>query len=133
MALSAESKKHLRVLVVDDEPTMLSFIEGVLKSIGVVGITTAIDGQKALDVLARESAPFDLVISDWQMPNMDGLTLLEKFRELHPGTPFVMLTAKNDVAAFGAAKRSGATYFFMKPMEAADLAARLGSLVSLME
>jgi len=133
MALTSQQQQNIRVLVVDDEQPMLNLVEGVLKSIGVVNIVTALDGQQALGIVSSESTAFDLVISDWQMPNMDGLALLEEFRELHPGTPFVMLTAKNDVAAFGAAKRSGATYFFMKPMEAPDLAARLSSLFLLMD
>ena len=66
------------------------------------------------------------------MPNMDGMEFLEAFRADYPGTPFVMLTAKTDVMAFNAAKRSGATYFFMKPIDAADLKARLSSLFDLM-
>jgi len=133
MALSSQQQKSIRVLVVDDEPPMINLVKGVLATLGLLNVRTAVNGQKALDLVKSEGAPFDLVISDWEMPEMDGLTLLDNFRELYPGTPFVMLTAKTDITAFNAAKRSGATYFFMKPMAAPDLAARLGSLFSLMD
>jgi len=127
------SQKSLRVLVVDDEQPMITLVRSVLNSMGILDVATAMDGEQALKIVEDGGPPFDLVISDWQMPVMDGITLLERFRALFPGTPFVMLTAKNDVKAFNDAKRSGATYFFMKPITPEDLAARLGSLFLIIE
>jgi CheY-like chemotaxis protein len=126
-------QKNVRVLVVDDEQPMITLVRGVLNALGIFDVATAMDGEQALQVVQQDGPPFDLVISDWQMPVMDGIVLLERFRALHPGTPFVMLTAKNDVKAFNDAKRSGATYFFMKPISPEDLAARLASLFLIME
>ena len=132
MSSTFQTRREASVLVVDDEPQMVKIVEGVLSILGVTNVSTATDGQEALDVVKAASKPFDLVICDWQMPNMDGLEFLEAFRAEYPGTSFVMLTAKTDVQAFNAAKRSGATYFFMKPIDAADLKSRLSSLFDLM-
>jgi two-component system, chemotaxis family, chemotaxis protein CheY len=122
------SPRDAHVLVVDDEPQMVGIIEGVLGILGVSKVETATDGKEALDLVKAGTTPFDLVICDWQMPNMDGLQFLDAFRGEYPGTTFVMLTAKTDVKAFNDAKRSGATYFFMKPIDAGDLKSRLSSL-----
>lgn len=133
MSAGLKGRREARVLVVDDEPQMVKIVEGVLRLLGVGSISTAIDGQEALKLVKSSSdKPFDLVVCDWQMPNMDGLEFLEAFRADYPGTAFVMLTAKTDVQAFNSAKRSGATYFFMKPIDAGDLKSRLSSLFDLM-
>ena len=112
---------------------MAELVRTVLNSLGVPDVTVANDGQAALKIVKDGGQPFGLVVSDWIMPNMNGLEFLESFRTDYPGTPFVMLTAKTDVEAFNAAKRTGATYFFMKPIEAEDLKARLDSLFQLMD
>ncbi len=133
MAHDAQQRQGLKVLVVEDEEAMANLVKTVLNALGVRDVILAADGQAALKIVNKGEAPFDLVVSDWMMPNMNGLQLLEEFRADYPGTPFVMLTAKTDVEAFNAAKRTGATYFFMKPIEAADLKARLDSLFQLMD
>jgi two-component system, chemotaxis family, chemotaxis protein CheY len=132
MSSGIENRRDTNVLVIDDEPQMVKIVEGVLRILGVQSISTAEDGEQALDLVKSSAKPFDLVICDWQMPNMDGLQFLEAFRADYPGTAFVMLTAKTDAQAFNSAKRSGATYFFMKPIDAADLKSRLSSLFDLM-
>ncbi len=133
MALNAQQRQGLKVLVVEDEAPMAELVRTVLNSLGVPDVTVANDGQAALKIVKDGGQPFGLVVSDWIMPNMNGLEFLESFRTDYPGTPFVMLTAKTDVEAFNAAKRTGATYFFMKPIEAEDLKARLDSLFQLMD
>ncbi len=133
MALNAQQRQGLKVLVVEDEAPMAELVKTVLNSLGVSDVTVAEDGQAALKIVKDGKQPFDLVVSDWMMPKMNGLELLEIFRADYPGTPFVMLTAKTDVEAFNAAKRTGATYFFMKPIETEDLKARLDSLFQLMD
>jgi CheY-like chemotaxis protein len=132
MSSGFQNRREASVLVVDDEPQMVKIVEGVLGILGVGSVATAADGREALDLVKSSVKPFDLVICDWQMPNMDGLEFLEAFRADYPGTSFVMLTAKTDVQAFNSAKRSGATYFFMKPIDAGDLKSRLSSLFDLM-
>ena len=132
MTTGLQNRVDAHVLVVDDEPQMVKIIEGVLAILGVRNVESAGDGQQALDIVNSAANPFDLVICDWQMPNMNGLQFLEVFRAEHPEASFVMLTAKTDVQAFNEAKRSGATYFFMKPIDAGDLKSRLSSLFDLM-
>ena len=132
MSTGFQGRRGASVLVVDDEPAIVSMVQAVLGILGVTNVSTAADGREALDLVRSAEKPFDLVVCDWQMPNMDGLQFLEAFRADYPGTTFVMLTAKTDVQAFNSAKRSGATYFFMKPIDAGDLKSRLSSLFVVM-
>jgi len=64
---------NLKVLIVDDSKTMLRIIGNVVKQIGVEYSKTAEDGQQALDLFKKEE--FNVVLTDWNMPVMDGLTL----------------------------------------------------------
>jgi len=75
------------------------------------------------------ATPFDLVICDWSMPNMDGMEFLQWFRATHPKTPFVMLTAKTGALEFNKAKQAGADYFLMKPLLPDDLKLRLKGII----
>jgi two-component system, chemotaxis family, chemotaxis protein CheY len=88
--------QDLTVLVVDDMRSMRSIVKGVLSEMGFKNMCEASDGSEALSVL--RSKKIDLVISDVEMPKMDGIQLLEEVdqdEELR-GIPFIMLTAMND-------------------------------------
>ncbi len=95
------------LLVVDDSITTRSLVTGILRSDGF-RVVTAADGQEALDVLKTESV--SLVISDLQMPVLDGLGFLEVLRAQPETThlPFVLLTSIDDVATFEKASGLGA-------------------------
>ena len=110
---------------------MIKLVQAILKDIGVTRVLTARDGQAALEIVERGVGDIGLVVCDWMMPRMDGLTFLTKFRELQPDVPFVMLTAKQDTASFHAVKRMSGTHFFMKPLDPGDLRARLKSILNL--
>jgi hypothetical protein len=69
------SDPKTRFLVVDDFSTMRRIVRNLLKELGFANVDEAEDGAVALQKLKR--APFDFVVTDWNMPNMDGLTLLQ--------------------------------------------------------
>jgi CheY-like chemotaxis protein len=130
----ADDKKTLaalRVLIVEDAPLVAKLIRMVLGGLGVTHVTLAADGAEALAKIdqAGDASPFGLVICDWMMPGMDGITFLGKFRALDKTTPFVMLTAKTDATEFHEAKRAGASYFLMKPLEPDELELRLLAVI----
>lgn len=80
----------VRALVVDDDLGICSSLSEILEAAGCA-VTTASDGREALEQL--EKAPFDVVISDVVMPNMDGYELFEAIRTRYPGLPVLMMTA----------------------------------------
>ena len=85
---------NLNVLVVDDQPSMRGLTKVCLKRLGIDRITDAGTGREALDAMNKQR--FDLVISDWLMPDMDGVEFVKKVRG-HPilgRTPFIMTSTR---------------------------------------
>src|SRR5688572_30708194 len=93
------------VLVVDDEATTRAGLEKLLRQEGY-SVDAASDGLSAL-ALAAERPP-DLVVTDLNMPKMDGLELLGKLREAYRGLPVIVVTASEDVSSAVSAMRAGA-------------------------
>jgi len=128
MATPTESmpdRSSLKFLVVDDFSTMRRIVRNLLKELGLTNVEEAEDGAVALARLREGS--FEFVVSDWNMPNMDGLTLLQNVRadaDLKT-LPFLMITpeAKNENIA--AAIQAGASGYIVKPFTAATLQEKL--------
>jgi two-component system chemotaxis response regulator CheY len=115
----------IKVLVVDDFATMRKIVRNVLKQIGFDNILEAEDGQLALQVLKNED--IGLVVTDWNMPNMTGLELLEKIRG-NPKTaklPVLMVTAEGLKENVVAAAKAGVNNYVVKPFTADILQEKL--------
>jgi CheY-like chemotaxis protein len=82
----------VRVLVVEDDPDYADWIELALVALGIKNVEKAVDGVVALALIDKDAA-FDLIICDWLMPNMDGLTFLKRYREKVASSMFLLLTA----------------------------------------
>ncbi|AMO83544.1 MAG: chemotaxis response regulator CheY [Hafnia sp.] len=120
--------KNLRFLVVDDFATMRRIVRNLLKDLGFNKVDEAEDGQNALTLL-REST-FDFVITDWNMPHMDGLELLSEIRK-DPNLsklPVLMVTAEAKKENIIAAAQAGASGYVVKPFTAATLEEKLGKI-----
>jgi DNA-binding NtrC family response regulator len=105
-----------RILVVDDEPDILTVLKGFLESRLQARVETAGSGMEALQLLRQ--APFDLVLSDYKMPGMDGLAFLSKANEVAPDAVRIMITAYADVdLAIGAINQARILHFFTKPID----------------
>lgn len=120
--------QNLRFLVVDDFATMRRIVRNLLKDLGFNNVEEAEDGNDALNKL-RESA-FDFVISDWNMPNMDGLELLTTIRQDSQlsALPVLMVTAEAKKENIIAAAQSGASGYVVKPFTAATLEEKLNKI-----
>jgi two-component system response regulator PilR (NtrC family) len=103
-----------RILVVDDEESIREFLEIMLKKEGYE-ITTAADGLIAKDILAKKT--IDLVISDLQMPNVNGMELLKYSRDNYPETLFMMITAFGSTENAVEAMKLGAYDYLTKPFK----------------
>ena len=121
-------RTSLRFLVVDDFSTMRRIVRNLLKELGFTNVEEAEDGAVALTKL-REGR-FEFVVSDWNMPNMDGLTLLQNVRadaELK-SLPFLMITAEAKKENIAAAVQAGASSCIAKPFTAATLQEKLDKI-----
>jgi two-component system chemotaxis response regulator CheY len=110
--------KQIKILIVDDFATMRKVIRNLLKQLGYENIVEAEDGVAALRIL--RSQKIDLVISDWNMPNMTGLELLKEVRadEELKATPFLMVTAEALQDNVIAAVKAGVNNYIVKPFTA---------------
>ena len=123
-----DADKNLRFLVVDDFSTMRRIIRNLLKELGFVNVDEAEDGAVALQKL--KTTEFDFVISDWNMPNMDGLALLQSIRADAnlKRLPVLMVTAEAKKENIVAAAQAGASGYVVKPFTAATLDEKLGKI-----
>lgn len=107
------------ILVVDDSQTMVMSLKGTLE-IGGFKVETASDGEMALGKLKGGLKP-DLIITDINMPKMDGISLIGEARKLLRFTPILALTTESQQARRDEAKKNGATGWLVKPVGGADL------------
>ena len=109
-----------KVLVVDDSRTMVMSIEGVLKRAGFI-VETARDGNQAMGKI--NSFEPDLMITDLNMPGMDGMTLIKQAKStpVMRFKPILMLTAESEAKKRNQAKALGATGWLVKPIQPIEL------------
>lgn len=121
--------QSMKVLVVDDFPTMRRIIKNLLKEIGYENVDEAEDGDVALDKLKGEG--FDFVVSDWNMPNMTGLDLLKAVRAEAgiKDIPFLMVTAEAAKENIILAVEAGVNNYIVKPFTAAVLKEKIGKIL----
>jgi two-component system chemotaxis response regulator CheY len=122
------SGPNTKFLVVDDFSTMRRIVRNLLKELGYTNVDEAEDGVQALQKLRSDK--FDFVVSDWNMPNMDGLTMLQEIRK-DPALsklPVLMVTAEAKKENIVAAAQAGANGYVVKPFTAATLDEKLGKI-----
>jgi two-component system chemotaxis response regulator CheY len=120
--------KNMSFLVVDDFPTMRRIVRSLLKELGFTNVEEAEDGQDALNKL--RAGKFEFVVSDWNMPNLDGLEMLKEIRqdEALKGLPVLMVTAEAKKENIIAAAQAGANGYVVKPFTAATLEEKLNKI-----
>lgn len=124
----AQDPAKLKFLVVDDFSTMRRIVRNLLKELGFTDAEEAEDGAIALQKL--KAGNFDFVVTDWNMPNMDGLALLQHVRA-DPSLkhlPVLMITAEAKKENIIAAAQAGASGYIVKPFTAAVLSEKLAKI-----
>jgi two-component system chemotaxis response regulator CheY len=122
--------RGMKILVVDDYPTMRRIVRNLLDQIGFKEVEEAGNGVEALEKI--KVSKYDMVISDWNMEPMTGLELLKHVRAdaALSKTPFIMVTAESKTENVIAAKQAGASQYIVKPFTAETLKAKIASVVN---
>jgi two-component system response regulator FlrC len=115
-------KKPLPILVVEDDPDLREALSDTL-TLSRYRVHTAVDGAHAIELLKEHAV--GLVITDVQMPNMNGITLLHEIKSRWPHLPVLLMTAYGVISQAVEAMREGASNYMVKPFEVADLLAQV--------
>ena len=120
--------KNMKILVVDDFSTMRRIIKNLLRDLGFTNIQEADDGNTALPML--QNGDFDFVVTDWNMPGMQGIDLLREIRKddnlAH--LPVLMVTAEAKREQIIMAAQAGANGYIVKPFTAVTLKEKLDKI-----
>lgn len=118
----------MKALIIDDSSTMRKIITATLGQIGGFTVDTAGDGQEGLTKFA-EFKP-DIILLDWNMPNMNGLQFLTALRGCGSKTPVVMVTTEAEKSRVIQAMQAGANNYVIKPFTAEILSKRIQDTLS---
>lgn len=125
--------RDVRCLVVDDEQFSRRAASRILRNLGCREVATAADGMEALDLMLTAAHSYDAIISDFEMPKMDGLELLKMVRTgvrgVARGTSVIMVTSHSEKHLVGAAFNLDVDYFILKPVTVNGLKKRLSRLL----
>lgn len=117
----------MKILIVDDSSTMRRIIGNVVMQLGIdkEDFDEAEDGVKAWGMLAK--AQYDVILTDWNMPNMNGLDLVKKVRKEgnHQSTPIIMITTEGGKGEVITALKAGVNNYIVKPFNAEILKEKL--------
>lgn len=114
-----------KLLLIDDDPTLLELLNGVLAGEGWI-VETASNGRDGLQLMQNFS--FDLVLLDWQLPDINGLEILTTYRSSGGTIPIIFLTGKKDVDDKESGLDAGADDYLTKPFDVRELLARMRSV-----
>jgi two-component system, OmpR family, response regulator len=116
----------MRLLLVEDDPTIAGFIAKGLREAGFAVDHTA-DGERGLELAVTE--PYDVAIVDLMLPKLDGLTLIQKLRERRMHTPVIILSARHSVDDRVKGLQAGGDDYLVKPFAFTELLARVQALI----
>ncbi|MFN7374267.1 MAG: response regulator [bacterium] len=118
----------MKILLIDDSKTMRNIQKSVLAQLGYTAIEEACDGQDALSKVGAFQP--DLILVDWNMPNMDGLAFVKAFRASNKTTPLIMVTTESEKSRVIEAIKAGVNNYVIKPFTPDLLSQRIGETMS---
>jgi two-component system chemotaxis response regulator CheY len=104
----------MKILVVDDSSTMRRIIQNTLARLGYKNVIQAADGVEAWQAM-QENQDIGVVITDWNMPNMNGLELVKKIRSVNKNIPIIMVTTEGGKKEVITALKAGVNNYIVKP------------------
>jgi two-component system, chemotaxis family, chemotaxis protein CheY len=121
-------EQRMKIMLVEDSKTMRNIQRNVLASLGFDCIEEACDGQDALSKVDAFNP--DLLLVDWDMPNMDGLTLVKTLRGRGKKTPIIMVATESEKSRVIEAIRAGVNNYVVKPFTPELLLARVQETIA---
>ncbi len=118
-----------KVLIADDSGVMRRIIIRALNACGVTDIVEAVDGVEAISRFSQHK--FDLVMTDWNMPNKDGLEVIQEIRATGSAVPIIMITTESEKGAVLKAIQAGVNDYLAKPFETDALRAKVEKFVGI--
>ncbi|MCG8408466.1 MAG: response regulator [Phycisphaerales bacterium] len=118
----------MKILIVDDSRTIRNIQKKTLNSLGHSEIDEASDGLEALTALSQGRP--DLMLVDWNMPNMDGITLIKKVRETDKSLPIIMVTTEAEKSRVVEAIKAGVNNYVVKPFTAESLSEKINQTMA---
>lgn len=123
--------QNIKVLIADDERMIQGLVYDVLKQLGFTQITIANSGRQAIELVSK--FPFDFIISDWRMKDLDGIDLIRFVRTSpespNPHIPIILLTGNTESYYVLTARDAGVNEYLIKPFTAEQLVRRIRSLI----
>ncbi|NCT40501.1 MAG: response regulator [Alphaproteobacteria bacterium] len=132
MSSALDDMSKLKVLIAEDQNEVRSMLRNMLMELGINQIFESGDGREALNFIDSAFDFVDLIICDWNMPNMNGVELLRQIRTVDPDIPFLMITGRSDIESVVEAKSSGVSAYISKPFSPVQLEAKLRILLARM-
>lgn len=120
----------MRIMLIDDSKTMRNIQKAVLMQLGYKELMEACDGQDALSKVAAFKP--DLLLVDWNMPNMDGLSFVKAFRQHDKTTPIIMVTSEAERPRVIEAIKAGVNNYVVKPFTPDLLSQRINETLAKM-
>ena len=119
----------MKILAVDDDPSILEVLEAALSSLDNHEVVTAMSAVEGLEILAEDPEPYDAMLVDIQMPEMNGIEMCQNIRQFaqYRDTPIIVVTAMSQRTYISDAFRAGATDYVTKPFDLIDLRTRVAS------
>ena len=118
----------MKILLVDASRTIRNIQKNVLKQLGHTDIIEAEDGVVALKVFDEQTP--DLALIDWNMPNMDGITLIKKIREFNKSIPLIMCTTEAEKSRVLEALKAGVNNYIVKPFTVESLGEKINQTMA---
>lgn len=118
----------LKILLVDDSRTIRNIQKSTLRILGHVDVVEASDGVEAIGCIGRQRP--DLMLIDWNMPNMDGIALARKVRETDKALPIIMVATEAEKSRVIEALKAGVNNFVVKPFSAETLAEKINQTMA---
>jgi DNA-binding response OmpR family regulator len=115
----------LKVLVIDDTHEARVMLKNMLSEIGITQVFEAAGGRDGMRFMDSAADFIDIILCDWNMPEMNGLSLLQQLRSVDPNFPFMMITGRGDISSVTEARWAGVSGYILKPYSMSQLEAKL--------
>lgn len=125
MATSKDKLDALKVLIIDDTHEARIMLKNMLSEIGITQVFEASGGREGMRFMDSAFDFIDIILCDWNMPEMNGLALLRQLRSVDASFPFMMITGRGDITSVSEAKGAGVSGYILKPYSLLQLETKL--------